>query len=265
MVKVVLFLAIAFVLWILWKKSGSAQTPSNVARSDFEVPVSVTVINEDKDAWEGSFIGEANDPRPLTAHLRFAYTDANDNRTTRSVRVREFDAGSDSGLLIGHCELRNATRTFRQDRISDCVNLDTGEIVAEPRQFLLAAYEASPDRKIEQFENDKNELLDIIAFVARADGAVRKGERAVIAEYCSRHVTDPNVSGEKLVETVLHGEVMTIGQFRLRVGKVSRERSAEERRELLEVARAIVATQKTVHPAEQEAISYLEKKLRVVD
>lgn len=259
MEKLLVFIVVAFALWIFW---ATTRRRTSVNK---ESSAPTTESSVGSDAWEGSFFCDASDPRPLRAHLQFAYTDGDGNQTIRSVRVREFDAGSDRGLLIGHCELRQATRTFRQDRIGDCVNLETGELVPDPRKFLLAVYESAPERKLERFENDKNEILDIIAFVARADGAVRKVERSLIADYCRRHVFDTDVTAEQLAEVVLRGEVMTIGQFRLRVGKVRRERSADERRELLELARAIVATQKTIHPAEQEAINYLEKKLQITD
>lgn len=253
------FLVLALMLWIFWTttRKGAGIKRESSART--------TEVSVGSDAWEGSFVSDASDPRPLRVHLQFSYTDGDGNQTTRSVRVREFDAGSDRGLLIGHCELRQATRTFRQDRIRDCVNLETGELVSDPRKFLLSVYESAPERKLEQFENNENEILDIIAFVARADGAVRKGERSLIAEYCRKHVSDLGVTSDQLVEVVLRGEVMTIGQFRLRVGKVCRERSPNEQRELLELARAIVATQKTIHPAEQEAVNYLEKKLQITD
>jgi hypothetical protein len=61
--------------------------------------------------------------------------------------------------------------------------------------------------------------------------------------------------------TLLRGlPVPTLAAFELAVGRLSQQ-DASFRSAVVEAAERIVATQKTVHPAEQEALDCLRKRL----
>ena len=74
--------------------------------------------------------------RKVKAAFRIKYDDMLGNITERDVDVQEIIRENDIVYLAGHCHLRDAHRTFRVDRISECISRDTGEIVEDIPAFL---------------------------------------------------------------------------------------------------------------------------------
>ncbi len=212
----------------------------------------------DKDDWEGSF-WEVSQPIPAKAKLRLDYTDGSGKRTTRNVDVRQFGIMGPYALLIAHCHMRDATRTFRTDRIRACVDVETGEIVPDVKAFLQEKYESSPERAKELFLEAEFDVLRILLFVGKADGQLRAAEKAVIREVCLALANDSRLTDEMIDESLQSMSVPTLQAFKLAAGRISK-RDESSRSTVLAAAEKMVATQKTVHPAEAEALSYLRKR-----
>ncbi|MCW8906733.1 MAG: hypothetical protein OQL28_05760 [Sedimenticola sp.] len=214
---------------------------------------------EDRDSWEGGF-WEASDPKKLSAHIEIEYEDGNKSLTTRTVRVREFDNELYGGIIMGHCELRNATRTFRFDRIKKCVDLETGEIVPDVGKHLNELYEKSPERSTEILATDYIDIMKVVYFVAKADGQYRKEEKQVISNYIRKLVRDDRITIKMIDEILKPIDVPTMQGFKLALGRVLK--SGEVNPVLLATCcQEIVDTQKSVRPMEKEALEYIEKKL----
>jgi hypothetical protein len=213
----------------------------------------------DKDDWEGSF-WEVSQPIPARARLRLDYTDGSGNKTTRNVDVRQFGNMGPYALLIAHCHMRDATRTFRTDRIRTCVDVETGEVVSDVTAFLQGKYESSPERAKELFLEAEFDVLRILLFVGKADGQLRAAEKAVIREVCLALASDSRLTDE-MIDDCLHSmSVPTLQAFRLAAGRIAK-RDQASRSTVMAAAEKMVATQKTVHPAEAEALLYLRKRL----
>jgi hypothetical protein len=72
---------------------------------------------------------QRNSRRGAPAHvLAIDYIDNDGNRTHRVIEVQSRDRGG-WGYLAAYCRLRHERRTFRLDRITHCVNVETGEII----------------------------------------------------------------------------------------------------------------------------------------
>lgn len=72
----------------------------------------------------------------VRARLRLDYIDSTGERTRRDVVVHQYGRSGRTALMRGHCSLRNATRTFRVDRIQSCVDLETGEVLTDVADWL---------------------------------------------------------------------------------------------------------------------------------
>ena len=105
--------------------------------------------NSDHDNWEGAF-WDVQSPRNITANLQIDYQDGAGSRTTRNIRVMKYGPWDGGAILWAYCNLRQANRTFRTDRIISCTDLDTGEIIENLEVWLDTKYQASPDRAIEK-------------------------------------------------------------------------------------------------------------------
>ena len=60
---------------------------------------------------------------------------------------------------------------------SRCVDLDTGEIVSDVKDFLNALYEESPERTMDSLTTDYLDVAKVLFFVAKADGQFRREEK----------------------------------------------------------------------------------------
>jgi hypothetical protein len=256
-----LIILIALIVFFLRKKSSSPND-TNVrftVETRTHTKDSVNEYDTDHDSWEGGF-WDASDPKKLKAHLQIDYKHGNGNLTTRCVSVREFDNELYGGIIMGYCELRDATRTFRFDRINNCIDLETGEVVQDIKQHLNDLYEKSPERSTDLLVTDYIDVLKVIYFVAKADGQYRKEEKDVISSYVRKLVRDERITNDMVDAVLKEINTPSLQAYKLAIGRVLK--GGEVDPELLNTCcQEIVDTQKTVHPMEKEALDYLMKKL----
>lgn len=213
----------------------------------------------DRDAWEGSF-WESSDPKRVRAHIHIEYKDGNGTSSSRAVLVREFDNKLYGGILMGHCELRDATRTFRFDRILECVDLETGELVENIGSYLNDLYSNSPERSAEVLAEDYVDVLKTIYFVAKADGQLRREEKALIKNYVCKLIRDDRISTDMIDDILLEIGVPSFQAFKLALGRVLKSGQVDPKL-LAECCQEIVATQSSAHAMEKEALDYIAKKV----
>lgn len=219
----------------------------------------VAGVGAGEDAWEGAF-WEAADPKRFSARLAITYRDANGSVTERQVRVREFDNEVYGGMMIGHCSLRDATRTFRFDRVQTAIDAETGAVISDLRFFLNTAYENSAERSVALLAEDYLDVMKVLFYVAKADGQFRKEERVVVCEYAKKLTRDDRISIELVEPIFKEFGLLSAQAFKLAVGRVFSSGGIDPVA-LAECCREIVATQKTVHHAEKDALEFIDKKL----
>lgn len=198
-------------------------------------------------------------PKDVSAKFTFDYRDAAGARTTRTVQVQRFGQSNGQTYIFGHCELAQAWRTFRADRIIDCVDEATGEFV-DATQRLEAIYEASPERAKDALREAEYDVLRILLYVGKADGRLMAAEKRVIREVCVALTGDDRLTDAMIDRLLSELDVPTLQAFRMAVGRLLK-RGEEAANQILNAARRIVQTQKTVHPAEQEAIDYIQDRM----
>lgn len=245
--------ALAAVVWMLLRSTTSS-TPSVEAAITHQAGKPA----DDRDTWEGG-MWEAADPHKLSAKLRIDYVDGAGRKTTRNVQVREFDNTVYGGMFLAMCELRGEHRTFRFDRVKSCIDLDTGEVVTDVRRYMNAKYDASPERSTDLLLTDYLDALKVLYFVAKADGQFRAAEKEVVARYVRTLVRDERITVGMIDNALTFVEVPSLQAFKLAVGRVVKGGQIEPSA-LAACCREIVATQKTVHPAEKEALDYIERR-----
>ncbi len=250
-------IAFAAVLYIFLRGNqrntrGGASSP-NV---DYLPPRSV---DEGFDAWEGSF-WEAVETKPVAARLHINYVDGNGKKTRRNIRVRQFGLLEQRGILIAHCELRGDTRTFRFDRVGACVDTDTGEVINDISHFLTDRHAKSPDRALEKMQETEGDTLKILFYLGKADGQFKAEERAIVRETVHALVADSRLNDHMIDDVLKNLGMPSLQGFKLAVGRMAKQ-APDRRAAILDASRRMVGTQKTVAPAEAEAIAYIEKRL----
>lgn len=255
------FLAGCIVIWVLYLAIRRAVNRISSPKKIASRQAADTQQELDTDAWEGSF-WDASEPKPVNARLQLMYVDAQGAKSSRTVEVRQFGELPDTTLLIGKCLLRNATRTFRTDRIQQCVNDETGEIIDDVGAFLRGLYLQSPDRSMQTLQETELDVLKVLLFVGKADGQLRAPERHVIKETCIALTGDSRINDGAVRELLSSMDVPSRSAFNLAVGRLAK-RASEHKGTVFTAATSIVATQKTVHPAEQEALDYIQEKFGI--
>lgn len=225
-----------------------AQTTSNAA------PGSAA-----SDAWEGAFYDVA-EQRSAEKAVRIIYRDGAGVVSERVVEVRAFEPRGADGLVVGWCQMRNATRTFRFDRMIRVIDEETGEIIPNLQQLLNAEWEASPEPVLDALYSQHGDLLKMLLYTAKADGAMRAAEVQVIARHCADLTGDDRITPPLVKDLLAMLDVPSITSFTRLYNKLRRERPADAERAAL-ACREIIATQKTIHSAERAVLDVLDRPL----
>jgi len=145
------------------------------------------------------------------------------------------------------------------DRITSCIDEETGEIVSDVKAYLLKKYDESPDKTMDQLLEDEYDTLRVLLYVGKADGQLRAAEKAEIRETCVTITNDSRLTDETIAELLANMDVPSLQAFKLAVGRLAKKDKASKDIVMV-AAERIVATQKTIHSAEQEALDYMKKR-----
>jgi hypothetical protein len=248
-------LVIVIVCFYLQKKTKKTDTHFFTAElSKTSIPI------ERKDAWEGSF-WEAENPKKIEASLSFNYIDGNNEESYRKVKLQRFDNNLFDGMFIGHCLSRNATRTFRYDRVSNVINMDSGEVISNIRDWLSARYETSPEFSRDKLLENDYDTLRILLFMGKADGQFRKDERSIVATTCRLISANSEITDEMVEDMFNNLETLSYRAFQLAVGRVSKQPDSVKLM-VFEAVEKMILSQKTVHVVEEEAFKYIKSRFK---
>lgn len=270
--ELIIIAVFGIVLW--WMIKRGIDKPSTARRSQAEpegasptFTITTTAYeprsgneaeNADRDEWEGAF-WEVATPVPVSATLRIGYVDGAGRRTDRTIQVRQFGAFEGGALIIAKCLMRGATRTFRTDRIKSCVDVETGEIINDVAAYLQARYDASPDKTAAELYEKEFDTLRVLLYVGKADGQFRAEEKVVIRDTCVSITNDARLTVKMVQDLLTDMDVPSLQAFKLAIGRLAK-RDPDTRARVMAAAEKIVATQKVVHPSEQEALDYIKKR-----
>lgn len=272
----VLFLIIgsllSIIVWLMYQrkisqKNTSVESPSlfralirQLAKSKSIPEPSSSNNQEHIDSGEGSFY-EIASPYAVQARLRLNYIDSKGQTSDRTVDVREFGSTSYGAIIIGRCHERNATRTFRTDRIKHCVDEETGEIIDDVHAFLRNRYEKSTQYSLDNLLNNEYDVLRIMLYLGKSDGRLTADDREAITEACQSISADNRITDNQVKALLSRIDTPSIHAFKLAVGKIGKRFDAKTNELLISVSKKIINTQKKAHPETQSALDYIQKRL----
>lgn len=241
-------LGIAFYFW------NKRQQPGASARHSYIDDVL------DSDNWDTPSDLVPSNPRPIQATLRLSYRDADGIASERHVTVRECDTTNPAGYLIGHCQLRDAIRTFRMDRIKRAIDVETGEVIPSLTDYAAKKYAESPIAALDSLLADSADALRALFYIGKADGRFTTKEKLVFLAYCQQASGDERITLTQIEKACREIPVPTMQAFKLicgRLGKLEQVR----RSAILQAAEDMIATEKTIAAEEAEALAYMKKRL----
>lgn len=118
------------------------------------------------------------------------YVDAKNESSERRITCRKLSRNGPDMYLQAYCHEREAIRTFRVDRIVEVSCGSTGEIFSDPNEFFCKYSSDKSDGSEVSFgikftlAADLRASLNVLAFLARADGNFSDLESTIVAEFC---------------------------------------------------------------------------------
>lgn len=177
----------------------------------------------------------------------------------RELTVHAYRYDGTHGTIRAHCHHRRAGRTFYFSRIRQACDPRTGETITALGPWLDAQY-ADTDAGIADAALDMHAwALEALFYLAKADRAFRAAEKNLI----HRFLTEAGV--ESKTATAIVGAIAKWGVPSARRYGVTltqlKGSPLEYRLRVLHTARAILACDRTTHPAEERALARMEKEL----
>lgn len=200
--------------------------------------------------------------RRVSAYLWLRYQKTNGEVTPRDFDVTSFQRGVGDDAqhcwFSGRCHTRKAYRTLSSKGVLECVDRETGEIIRDVAAFLNAKYAASPEKVQDDILAEHWPALEILRYVAAADGRMMAPERQIILEFIREHDPAGALDGGALDKLVRDMIPPSQREFHdLVKGLVSADKSYGA--SVLDASKRIVATGKTVRDEERLAIEYMAR------
>ncbi len=256
-------------------------------QNTMEIPVKFTVTSSyeqkkpqqannaehDYDNYEGTFYGGVNSEIPYAHEYRIIYEDGKGKKTERDITTIKIGEDFDDDIMIlAYCHMRDAKRSFYATRMIELIDLETGEVIKDKRAYLrnkIKEYMDSPEYLLMLKEQERlkyqydfiqknKDLLDIMSYIVRVDGSYNQKEKLFVRYYLKlSEITD--ILDDDMVDSIMKNfGLITYQSFQAKVRKLQDKNAFKF--DLLDFAKEIVATQKTSTDAEDQIISYLEKR-----
>lgn len=201
----------------------------------------------------------SNRPVDTITTLSIIYTDAGGDITQRGVSVTAFDPYE----MFGFCHLRERYRSFLHDRITSCVDVNTGEVVADTYQHLTDTYCKTPVYSLDQLARNDRPVIQILLYVGKADGRLTAAERKVMTAACKVLTGDTRISEEMTASLFRNLSIPSLRSFKMAVGSLAKRGDLQLMRRMLIACNTMVKTDKTTTAAEQEALDYMAKRFNL--
>ena len=201
----------------------------------------------------------AIDSVSLNSLAQISYTDAQGLKSVRRITVRTiFKTGDNDYSIDAHCHERKAERTFKLSRISELVDIETGEIFSNPSKYFLDRLEDSPIGYITKVLQELESEILVLTFIARADGYLRKKERQIISDFIN--VKSNQTLDMKMLDDEIRKAYCDSSTFRSALKKLSQKNDVE-RKLIFQLATAIVQTDKSPDLMEIGILELIEKEM----
>lgn len=192
--------------------------------------------------------------------LRLDYIDAEGRNSQRTISIQEYNGGA---YLRGFCELRYDFRTFRIDRINQCIDTETGDIVYNIPDYLLQKYRSSLRAILDKIFPQITDILKVLLYISKADGRFTEDENELVRGTVKRAIKDTRLTEKDITSMISKLDIPTLHGFKIAVGKIGRK-SIKNLEITYIISRKIAESDKEIHPAEQESLDYIQKKLEVL-
>ena len=222
----------------------------------------------DKDAWENCNYNSFDvytDGKLLTANLKIHFIDREGKHTDREVILRRYVHDGTDGLLLAHCLMRDGNRPFAISRISNPVDLDTGELIPDLIKYLDDHYANTTNGKADVFIEEHYDALICLFYVCKTDDAFRSKEKQTLQGLFQVLGLFDNEVIDCILKRMTEWTTPTRRNFHSQLKKIEASITFDDlyKKRIFATAKAIIATDKKVRATEIEALELMSKLLKI--
>jgi hypothetical protein len=180
--------------------------------------------------------------------LGIEYRDSAEACSRRIVTVMRVKPGPESLLAVSWCYMRAAYRSFRTDRITALIDLETGIVESDGADIENAFSILMQSRIGDGYETTRRAIekagpgMNILRYLSRCDGRVHPAETQAILSYLDSIAVDLNlVINEQIARRLVSRMHVTTDMFHRSVDRLSRLEPIAAQRLALAVRRLVDA------------------------
>lgn len=201
---------------------------------------------------------------PAVTTLRFTYEDGAGKRSERLVDVKLFAESAWGPQLIGHCHTRSATRTFKVDRIKNCVDETSNTQVSDVYNHLFDLYEKTPEYSFDQVAEKHVDTLRAALHIAGCAALTESEQASIIRQVCQQLSGDKRIGAEsvsRFLSQYSGSQASGVDQtFRLIAGRLNKSLSPNNKETVIRLCTKIAGIKGPINAGSQESIDYLAKR-----
>jgi hypothetical protein len=181
------------------------------------------------------------------------YVDAKDQESVREIEVRHLGYFGEALALNAYCKVRLAHRNFLAERIAKMVDLQTGEVIDAPYQWLRDLSGQNPTAEaLERCAPG----LQILSCLAWCDGQMSEAEFDVMVRYVDTCAGCPEIRWD-VVETFVRSVRPSLSAYDSAVKRLKFQGYDESRR-IASAARKLVLSDGVLAQEEAELMQGLQ-------
>jgi len=116
------------------------------------------------------------------------YIDAKNNISKRRITIKKLVETKNDYLLYSYCHERKSIRSFKLSRIQELVDIETGEIIENPENFIKERIiNESPLANLTKQIQQHYHELNLMVYMGRVDGYLHPREREIILNYLDKN------------------------------------------------------------------------------
>lgn len=216
----------------------------------------------ESDAWEipSSLRTETI---PLSISLNFRYIDSKNNKSRRTLDLKEMQFyGSEGEFIYGDCRMRRAGRTFKVSRMWDVVDISTGEIIADVTQYLKSTYDESSIGRLKAWMKVYERVGRAWLYLLKGNKRPSGLEYDVLKGAFSRLLDGQRVDTKDIQDLFEPLDPTTAVGFQRLVSGI-RKHHPEMSLTFVETCEKLVFARKSPNFADQAALNFVKEKFNI--
>ena len=199
---------------------------------------------------------------PCECSLLFSYIDGKDGKSRRTVDFKKLQFyGSEGSFLYGECRMRRAGRTFNTKKMTDVIDVTTGEIIEDVRSYAETTWQASSKARLEKWATENERIAKAFLFLLKGNKRPTKSDYQSLCSVFSEMLDGAIITTSDIKYLYFDSDPTTAIGFQRLVGGIVKHHPAQISW-FKESAIKIANARAKPNFADQAAIDYLNKRIK---